>query len=35
MFGHGDGAVVKEVKVTSTLKAKAIFNALILFNKPF
>ena len=26
MFGHGDGAVVKKVEVTFTLKVKAIFN---------
>ena len=35
MFGHRDGAVVKEVKITSTLKIKAIFDALFLFNKSF
>ena len=35
MFGHGDGAVVKEVKVTSILKVKAIFDALFLFSRSF
>ena len=35
MFGHRDGAVVKEIGVTFTLKVKAIFNALFLFNKSF
>ena len=35
MFGYRDRAVIKEVKVTSTLEAKAIFNILFLFNKPF
>ena len=35
MFGHKDGAVVKEVKVAFILKVKAIFNALFLFNKSF
>ena len=35
MFGHGDGAVVGEVGVTSTLKAKAIFDASFSFNKSF
>jgi hypothetical protein len=35
MFRHGDGAVVKKIKITFTLKVKAIFNALFLFNKPF
>ena len=35
MFGYGDGAVVKEVEVTSTLEVKAIFNVLFSFNGSF
>ena len=35
MFGYRDKAVVKKIKVTFTLKVKAIFNALFLFNKFF
>ena len=35
MFGHRDGAVVKKVGITFTLKVKVIFNALFLFNRPF
>ena len=35
MFGYRDGAVVKKVKVTSILKAKAIFDILFSFNGSF
>ena len=35
MFRYRDGAVVKKVGVIFTLKIKAIFNALFLFNKFF
>ena len=35
MFRHKDGVVVKEIKITFTLKAKAIFNASFSFNKFF
>ena len=35
MFGYKDKAVVKEIEVTSILKAKAIFNMLFLFSKSF
>ena len=35
MFGYRDGTVVKKIKITSTLKVKAIFNASFLFNKSF
>ena len=35
MFRYGDKAVIKEVKITFTLKVKAIFNALFLFNRFF
>ena len=35
MFGYKDKAVIKEIKVTSILKAKAIFNTLFLFNRSF
>ena len=35
MFGHRDRAVVKKIEVTSTLKVKAIFDALFLFNRSF
>ena len=35
MFRHKDKAVVKKIEITSTLKVKAIFNILFLFNKSF
>ena len=35
MFGYRGRAVVKKIKVTSTLKIKAIFNMLFLFNRSF
>ena len=35
MFRCRDKAVIKKVKIISILKAKAIFDALFLFNKSF